>query len=322
MAMLLMALGSLVTAACIRPQGSAGAPAGPFEARTLVQDGLERSYYVWVPSSVDNAAPAPLVLVLHGGGGNPGHVCRTTSGVAALAQDEGFIVACPAGVEGHWNDGRQNDAYRSQRENIDDVAFLRAVVDAVGEEAPVDRSRVYVTGLSNGGMMTLRLACEAGDTFAAFGAVIANLPADLDCRPAGPVPVMLMNGTEDPLMPWDGGQVHFLRRELGAVKSTGDTAAFWAQVDGCSPNPDVTSLPDLDPNDKTTVERLTYPDCSPGTDVVLVAVNGGGHTLPGGDQYAPVWLVGPVSHDLDGAQTIWDFLSAHRLPQLVNSFTN
>jgi polyhydroxybutyrate depolymerase len=84
----------------------------------------------------------------------------------------------------------------------------------------------------------------------------------------------------------------------------------------------VTSLPDLDPNDKTTVERLTYPDCSPGTDVVLVAVNGGGHTLPGGDQYAPVWLVGPVSHDLDGAQTIWDFLSAHRLPQLVKSFTN
>jgi polyhydroxybutyrate depolymerase len=280
----------------------------------MTVNGLERTYYVWVPSSVDSAAQAPLVLLLHGGGGNPEHVCRTASGVAAMAQDEGFIVACPAGVDGHWNDGKQTGDYRTQRENIDDVAFLKAVVDAVGEEAPVDRSRVYVTGLSNGGMMTLRLACEAGDTFAAAAAVIANLPVALDCQPAEPMPVMIMNGTEDPLMPWDGGQVHFLRRQLGAVLSTDATAAFWAYADGCSSDPDVILLPDIDPSDGTIVERLTYRDCAPGASVVLVAVKGGGHTLPGGDQYAPAWLVGRVSHDLDGAQAIWDFLSANRLP--------
>jgi polyhydroxybutyrate depolymerase len=168
--------------------------------------------------------------------------------------------------------------------------------------------------LSNGGMMTLRLACQAGDTFAAAAAVIANLPADLDCLPRRPIPVLLMNGTADPLMPWDGGQVHFLRRHLGAVLSTEATAAFWAGADGCDTYPDVLALPDLDPSDGTTVERRTYRDCGGGTSVVLLAVQGGGHTLPGGDQYAPAWLVGKVSRDLDGASAIWDFLSAYTNP--------
>ncbi len=311
---LIVTLLAAMCAACQRQGARAQAPGPPFELRVLTVNGLERSYYLWVPPSLDTGAPAPLVLVLHGGGGNPGNVCQTTGGVAALAEEEGFIVACPAGVDGHWNDGRQIDLYRAHRESIDDVAFLKALVDAVAEEVAVDRNRVYVTGLSNGGMMTLRMACEASDTFAAAAAVIANLPSDLTCLPARPVPVMIMNGTQDPLMPWDGGQVHFWRRQLGAVRSTEATAAFWASADGCDPTPDVVDLPDSDPSDNTTIERRTYLGCDSAASVVLIAVRGGGHTLPGGEQYLPSWLVGRVSHDLDGALAIWDFLASFSLP--------
>lgn len=306
----------LASLACTLAPARTPVPDVPFVERRLSFDGAQRRYDLWVPDSLDSTRPAPLVLVLHGGGGNPEQVCRMRGGIPALADAEGFIVACPAGVDGHWNDGRAIETYRAQRENVDDVGFLKAVVDDVAAAAPVDRKRVYVTGLSNGGMMTLRLACEAGDTFAAFGAVIANLPSGLDCHPAQPVPVLLMNGTDDPLMPWNGGQVHFLRRQLGPVLSAEATFALFAAADGCEGDPHTIAEPDSDPSDGTTVEQHVATGCVDGAAVELIAVQGGGHTLPGGDQYAPAFLVGRVSRDLDGAGAIWDFLSRFSNPQL------
>ena len=290
-------------------------PSGPdFETHSLQAEGLTRSYLLRIPPGIDPNRPAPLVLVLHGGGGNAGQVCRRDAGVSALADEQGFIVACPQGVESNWNDGRRIDDYQAMRADIDDVGFLQAVVADIQRQAEVDRQRVYATGMSNGGMMTLRLACDAAGTFAAAAAVIANLPAELDCRPSRPMPVLMMNGTKDPLMPWDGGQVHFFRRQLGLVLSTEATLAFWSQADECSQSAQTSELPDIDPADGTRVSMTHYTDCAAGSEAVLYTVEGGGHTLPGGDQYLPAFLVGRVSRDLDGAMTIWQFLAGHRLP--------
>lgn len=268
---------------------------------------LERSYRLIVPSGYDPSQPAPLVLALHGGGGNGLQMCTLEGGVQELAEGEGFLVACPDAVENHWNDGRANQRYRSQAEDIDDVGFLMALVDRLSGEYNLDPLQIYVTGASNGGMMTHRMACEASDTFAAAAIVIASKPSLTDCSPARPISILIMNGTEDPLMPYEGGDVHFYGRKLGLVLSTDDTVGMWVGFNDCELPPQSELLPDLDPQDGTRIRLDVYPNCAAGTEVRLYSVQGGGHTWPGGVQYVPRFVVGRVSHDLRSNRAIWNF---------------
>ena len=145
--------------------------------------------------------------------------------------------------------------------------------------------------------------------------VIASLPTDLDCQPDEPISILIMNGTEDPLVPWEGGQVHFLRKELGGAVSTPDMIAFWVEANGCDPTPTVERLPDLDPDDEILIQKDTYSDCLEDTQVVLYTVEGGGHTWPGGPQYAPKPFIGRVSRDLHAGEAIWTFFEdSARIP--------
>jgi polyhydroxybutyrate depolymerase len=155
--------------------------------------------------------------------------------------------------------------------------------------------------------MSLRMACEAPHIFAAAAPVIASLPVNLVCIPSQPISILIMNGTEDPLVPWDGGEVHFLRTELGLAWSTHEMVAFWVEANGCDSPPHVEQLPDLDPDDGTRVTREVYSDCDADTKVVFYTVEGGGHTWPGGLQYAPEFFVGRISHDLHAGEAIWRF---------------
>ena len=155
--------------------------------------------------------------------------------------------------------------------------------------------------------MSLRMACEAGHMITAVGAVIANLPSHLRCQHSGPVSVLLMNGTEDPLVPFEGGQVRFFRRELGEVLSTGKTSGEFVNRSSCSGPPEVVWLPDVNPDDGTVTYRETFSDCETGAIFTKYIVRGGGHTMPGGTQYAPRYLIGRVSKDFSGAEAIWDF---------------
>ena len=118
-----------------------------------------------------------------------------------------------------------------------------------------------------------------------------------------------MNGMEDPLVPWEGGQVHFYRQELGEALSTPDTVAFWVSENGCDPTPVSEWLPDIDPEDKTRIKKDVYSECDAQTSVVLFSVEGGGHTWPGGSQYVPAMLIGRVSHDLHAGEEIWNFFA-------------
>lgn len=277
--------------------------------RSLTHNGLTRSYHLYVPSTYQDTLSTPLVVALHGGGGN-GQKMEKLSGFKLLADQNGFIVVYPEAVEHHWNDGRGVDRYRSHRENIDDVGFISAVIDTVARDHNnIDLQRVYVTGASNGAMMCMRLGCESADKITAVAAVIGSMPASLvgRCAPRRPLAVMMINGTADPLVPWQGGDVHVFRRKLGKILSVPDTLAFWASQNGCRSNPAVTWESDKDPADGTRVRKTLYTPCKDGTEVVLYEIQGGGHTWPGGYQYLPEAIIGKTSRDLDASTVIWNF---------------
>jgi polyhydroxybutyrate depolymerase len=252
--------------------------------------GQTRDYYLHEPAL--HTRLSPLVVVMHGGGGGARGIGRFTH-FSRLADREGFLVSYPDGIDRHWNDGRgQTD--------VDDVGFIRAMI---AEIPGVDHRRVYVTGISNGAIMTNRLAVEASDLFAAAAPVAGNLPVGM--HPRHELPMLIINGTDDPLVPYGGGQVG---KNSVPVQSVTSTVAAWCRADGCADAPRTQSLPDLDPNDGCRVTRSTYGKGQ----VQLLSINGGGHTWPGGTQYLPKTLIGNVCRDFDAAEVIWDFFKSRR----------
>jgi polyhydroxybutyrate depolymerase len=278
---------------------------------TLTHGGLTRRYLLHVPPA-PTAQPGPLVVVLHGGGASDDLVgrIRELTRLDGRADAAGGVVVYPEAVDHYWNDGRGLAQYRSQAEHVDDVGFITALVDHVARERNIDSRRVYVTGASNGAMMALRLACERPERFAAVAVVAGNLPTALACRPAARIPAMLVNGTDDPAMPWSGGEVRFGRQRLGSVLSAEATASVWATANGCGRVPVLSPLPDRAPRDGTRVVRADFPDCRDGADVVLYRVEGGGHTWPGGPQQTTQRIVGRTSRDIDATDLIWAFFGS------------
>jgi polyhydroxybutyrate depolymerase len=230
-----------------------------------------------------------------------------------LANEAGFIVVYPDGVEKHWNDGRDIQTWRASAEDIDDVGFIAVLIEHLSDSYAIDPSRTYALGISNGGMMSYRLACELPETFAAVAAVVASMSEELaaSCAPSQSISVLVMNGERDHLVPGEGGTIRFGRREFGEVISTADTMAFWAAKNDCSPMPTITWEKDSDPQDGTRVRSEVYGQCRNGTGVVLYAIEGGGHTWPGGLQYLPERVIGKTSRDISANETIWRFFEEH-----------
>jgi polyhydroxybutyrate depolymerase len=272
--------------------------------REIEFGGTERSYLVHVPRA-DARQPRPLVVVLHGGAGTAQQMPAFTH-FGPISEREGFVVLYPQGVGRRWNDGR---VFRGHTESdADDVGFIKAAVDDVaGSVTEIDRGHVFAVGISNGGFMSLRLACEAADLFAAVAAVTATMPAELGerCRSARPVSVLVVNGTADPLVPYEGGFVRGpLRLTRGAIWSTKRTLDFWADRNGCS-SPKTALLPDLDRTDQSRVVRTDY-RCT-GAHLALLRIEGGGHTWPGSSQFLPANWIGTVNRDIDASEAIWSF---------------
>ncbi len=280
----------------------------------LIQDGRERSYTLYTPPQ--RAASMPLLIALHGGGGRgSGLIHITYGGFNRLAEQDSAVVVYPDGVDQRWNDGRGLSEWRAQRERIDDVGFIAALIERLSGELPIDRRRVYVTGISNGGMMAYRLACELGDQIAAIAPVVAALPVQLSgCLPPHAMPVILINGTDDPLVPYQGGPIRSAGKKLGAVLSADDTIAFWLARNGCGSTPIRASIIDADPNDGLRIRRTIYAGCDQGAEVAFYSVEGGGHSWPGGLQYFPHAVIGATSRDIDACEVIWTFVRRFVLP--------
>lgn len=271
---------------------------------TIVAGGETRTYLLHVPASIKPGKAAPLVLVFHGGGGHARNMPRFTR-FDRLADEQGFIVAYPEGLNKHWSDSRGLSS-------ADDVGFIRALIAELERSQNIDPKRVYATGISNGGFFSQRLACDLADKIAAVASVAATMPESLvpACHPARPVSVLFLQGTKDPLVPIDGGAV---ARTHGRCVSLAAASSFWRNRDQTSSTPATADLPD-DAHDGTSVHRDVYRGGQQGTEVVVYTIEGGGHTWPGGTQYLPAFLVGKASRNLDATQTIWDFFAKHSLP--------
>ena len=296
----------LVAAALTVPGPIAPIPAQPAPTevrRTLMVNGVARSFLLYVPTGYRREHPAPLVLMFHAGGVRTARMPAHT-GLSRLAEREGFVVAYPEGLKRRWNDGRGYSVTH------DDVGFVRALLDTLERELSVDPRRIYATGISNGAMFAYRLACDLPGKLAAVAPVAGAMPSDLapSCATTAPLSVLAFQGTADPLLPY-GGRSGGGR---GRVFSAGRSVGFWAMVNGCDSTAVTTAEPDRAPGDGTRVRHTVYAGCREGRGVELYTIEGGGHTWPGGPRAGG--SVGRVSGDVDATALVWQFFAEHPRP--------
>lgn len=266
---------------------------------TIMHDGQERDYRLRIPPGAE-AEARPLVFNLHGFGSNAFQQ-EAYSQMNPVADTAGFYVCYPNGINDAWNVGW---AFGS---TADDVGFISALIDSLSAIYNIDPSRVYSCGMSNGGFMSYRLACELNGRIAAVASVTGSMvPGYIGgCNPGRAVPVLEIHGTEDPTVPYEG-------QPLLAV-SIEDLLAFWVDNNGCNEPPVIEELPDTDMTDGSTVTEIRYADCPNGMEVLHYRINGGAHTWP-----SALIELGVTNQDLHGSEAIWHFFNRYTLAGSVS----
>jgi polyhydroxybutyrate depolymerase len=255
--------------------------AAPLEAaereRSLVAAGLTRTYTLVTPDNVP--APLPLIIVFHGGGQNATAARRYTR-FDEWAARENYAVAYPQGLDNNWNDGRMSpDLSRRAAANANDVEFALQIIAQLEVEHIADPKRVFLTGASNGGMMSMRAGCELWDRIAGIAAVVANQPVDWQCE-AKNLPVLFIHGSEDEYMPFAGGQIAAAkaRQDLGHVLSVDETIALYKRINGCT---SVKEAKTLDAVGRDATKAVVTDYACTEAPLKHIVVEGGGHTWPG-----------------------------------------
>lgn len=272
---------------------------------SLMHGGRERSFILIVPASYTTGKSTPLVMSFHGGYADAESQENLTK-MSATADKETFILVYPEAVNKNWNDGRVDSV-----KDVDDVGFVRALVAELEKKLSLDPKRIYATGMSNGGFFTNRLGCEAPDLFAAIAPVAGGMAPDMlaSCKPTQAIPALIINGTGDPIVPYDGGNVgQFIAK--GTTVPAPDVVSKWVAINKTTSTAQKTQLSDSS-NDGTTTTRETYANGTNGSEVIFLTVNNGGHTWPGGTQYASERRIGKTSRDFSANQVIWDFFKKH-----------
>jgi polyhydroxybutyrate depolymerase len=318
------------------PQQAAPAQAKDSREEVYVNEHA-RTYSVHLPAGYDSKQRYPVGIVLHGFDQDGAEIARITH-FNELADADGIIAVYPNAVAGRWNlgvgEGRpyyRQGPYRrpgvwgpgypppgQRREPGErgdgrprnmDMQFFHRMLDKVASHYSVDTQRIYATGLGEGGFMALRMGCNMSGRIAAVAVVGAAMPKMLNCDPPRAVSVLLMNGTDDPIVHYNGGQY---KDGLLHLHSAEDSAKEWARVDRCSGKPAESKLPSLQEGGRETKVFL-YNDCEEGAQVALYEIKGGGHTWPGGEQYLSEKEVGRTSKALNANETIWGFLVTKKI---------
>ena len=263
----------------------------------MLVDGMKRSFVTYVPV-VDKPERMPVIISLHGGFASPEGMFHLAD-FRPIADKEKFIVVCPASKH-IWHDG-------ADIHGIDDVKFIDQIITYVIDTYHADAERIYVTGISNGGFMTTRLACQLHKRIAAIAVVAASLDVKAGYDIAAPMPVIYMHGTKDGIVPYKGGKLFGKQ-----IYSQQEIIKKWAAMDNCNPTPIITNLPD-DAHDGTSVVKEEYINTVTHFKVIGYTITNGGHTWPGGWQYAPKFIVGKTTKNLNACQVIWDFFKEYKL---------
>lgn len=277
----------------------------------LNHNGVTRDYQIYIPPAFDKARPTPLLIVLHGRTSNAQRMADLTS-FNSRADQYGFVVVYPEGIHNQWNYLHGISGFTEQP---NDSEFLLKIVAAVENKYRIDSKRVYVTGISNGGFMTQRLACYAPDKFAAFASVAAGGYAAMpvECVNQGPVNMLYMHGTADKKVPWQGlGVTDGDGNQQLVTMSIMNSVKFWARRNQCSPAVASKEIPPKGDPPATRVKILSSTDCLENVEVVLYAIIGGGHNWPGAPDIIPPSIAGPVNTDIHASDVIWSFFSTKK----------
>jgi len=260
--------------------------------------GRVRTYRMHVPPTLVAGERAPLVLLFHGAPSN-GRDAQMFMGFDAVADARGFIAVYPNGIAGSWGVGC--DCTEADARGIDDVLLVRSLIEQLEREGLVDGSRVHAVGYSQGAMFSHRLACDLSDRLAAVAAVAGEMPrlVSARCAPTRPLSIVMLHGTADRNVPWEGGRY---------LLSVPETADRWGELNGCAGKA-VEPLPDL-ADDGTTVTRESYPSCAAGVETVLYKIHGGGHTWPGSPLVFPDYY-GPMTRDISASEVIGELFARH-----------
>lgn len=290
---------------------------------------FDRAFEYTLPASWDGKSALPLIVSFHGGGGNrtTGENSTCPDGEAggpqclhAVAANAGYMVVSPDGTGQRpsrnlrtWNAGGGVDGYicvsgGACEAGVDDMAFFDSLLADIEKVVPIDRKRIYLTGLSNGGSISHRLACQRPELIAAIAPVGGGNQFEVTggvCK--NQVPVMHIHGTADPCWRYDGSEKTCSVLKEGKRASVDYTIEQWRKRNGCTEKYDDETLADT--GDKTTVIRRAWQDCEQPT--VLIKIEGGGHTWPNGHQYFGEDVVGVVSHDFDANHELVKFFDAN-----------
>jgi len=265
--------------------------------------GVCRSYYLHVPLGNKLSNPVPLVVMLHGATGN-GHRIARVSSFNDLSDSRGFLVVYPDSMEDYWN------CRINEHETVDDAVFVDTLIDECIRMFAIDYDRIYVAGVSNGGMMAFKLAVILTDRIAAIAAVAGLMTENsfTNTTLSSPVSVILFHGTDDMIMPYRGGEAQ--GSLTGAIQPAQEVAEHWAKMNGCSLSPESFDLPKKDPEDVTSVRRDVFSVSHSGAEVDFYSIRGGGHTWPSGNGGSEK-LLGKTSQEINASEVIWEFFDRH-----------
>jgi polyhydroxybutyrate depolymerase len=272
----------------------------------LTIDGNARSFIIYLPAGYNNAGKMPLIFVIHGGSGTPEGMINIAN-FKTISERDKVVLVYPAGIQNNWNDGRPT---APNQLGINDVSFFNQLCDHLIANYPVDGTRIYATGISNGGFMSSRLGCELSNRIAAIAVDAATIEATIiapACNPGRAVPAIYIHGTTDPLVSFTGGQM----TAGGTVLSHFQAIDKWISINGCSTTPVITDLPDIS-NDGTTIKQRVYGGGTNASEVVSYVILNGGHTWPQGYQYLPESIIGKTSQDMNACEVIWTFFKRFR----------
>lgn len=281
----------------------------------LTHSGLKRHYVVHVPPGYDGKSPVPVVIMFHGGGGKARGAMQET-GWSAKADKENFLAVYPEGVPRDptrrgsfvanpqsWNDGSARTILAAAQQNIDDVGFVNAMLNDLGTKFRIDLHRLYATGFSNGASMAFRAGRELAARFAAIAPVAGSDWLDQPA-PAQPLSLLYLTGTEDPLNPFEGGEITLGAKSAGKKPPVREFIHKWVRLLGCAPEPKTI-------HDRDGVKGVAYTACHDHAEVVFYTVAGMGHFWPGGMSHLPERIVGKSSNKVSATDLIWEFFRKH-----------